>query len=155
MLIYRWLILCEWVCKWILTIYLNIKTQRNMCMCSSVCVCVDVCVCVCGCVCVCMCVCVCACMCTSVCVCVHVYVLYVCVCVCVHACMTFLRSNQTAKDTPSVPVIYRLVIDILQSELRGPALTQKHTHRHIHTHSNTHTHTRMTYTHKLTDTHVL
>lgn len=33
--------------------------------------------------------------------------------------VTFLRARQTAEHTPSVPVIYRLVIDILQSETLG------------------------------------
>lgn len=33
--------------------------------------------------------------------------------------VTFLRPRHTAKHTPSVLVIYRLAIDILQSELGG------------------------------------
>lgn len=33
--------------------------------------------------------------------------------------VTFLRPRQTAEHTPSVPVIYRLAIDILQSETGG------------------------------------
>lgn len=37
--------------------------------------------------------------------------------------VTFLRPRQTVEHTPSVPVIYRLPIDILQSETGG-----EHTH---------------------------
>lgn len=51
---------------------------------------------------------------------------YVTLCMSVCAYVTFLRSSKTAKHTPSVPVIYRLAIDILESELRGSALTCQH-----------------------------
>ena len=84
-------------------------------------------------VCVCVCVTLCLYMCVCVCVCV-------CVCACGRVCVgvTFLRSSQTAKHTPPGPVIYRLAIDILQSELRGSTRTcQDHTRmgsasRHTH-----------------------
>lgn len=72
-----------------------------------------------------LCVFVCVTLCLCVCVCGTV-----CVCVCGRMCVgvTFLRSSQTAKHTPPGPVIYRLAIDILQSELRGSTRTcQDHT----------------------------
>lgn len=41
--------------------------------------------------------------------------------------VTFLRPRHTAKHTPSVLVIYRLAIDVLQSELGG----DRHAHGSI------------------------
>lgn len=46
-------------------------------------------------------------------------VVLVCAVAVVFVCVTFLRPRQPAKHTPSVPVIYWLAIDILQSQLGG------------------------------------